>query len=315
MIAVEHVCEAAERIAPYARVTPLVRMEALDGHLGCRTYVKLENLQVTGSFKLRGAVNAALQLSERQRARGLVAASSGNHGKALSYVAKMLGITVTIVIPDTTPKVKADAIKALGATVVHSTVEERFRVAAAIAEETGASLIPPYDDERIMAGQGTIGLEIAGQLPEADAVITPVSGGGLLSGVATAVKARLPRARVYGAEPVARPRWTESLKAGRRLTVPSSPTLADALLTLAPGELTWPVVSSLVDGVVPVSEDSILSAAKLLLMEGKILAEFSSAVGIAAVRDGLIPVSADEKVVFVISGGSIGLDQIALLGE
>lgn len=313
MVCIDDIREAYERIAPYVRVTPLVRLEVLDGYLGCRVYAKLENLQVTGSFKFRGAMNAALQLSDERIACGFVAASSGNHGKALSHVAKMLGTTATIVIPDTAPQVKVDAIAALGATVVRSTVEERFEVASSIAVETGASLIPPYDDSRIMAGQGTVGLEIAQQLPDADVVITPVSGGGLLGGLSAAIKGSLPNARVFGAEPAARPRWTESLAAGAPVTVSPNPTLADALVTLSPGKTTFPVVKANADGVVAVGEDALLDASKLLLAEGKILAEFSSAIGIASVRERLIEVSPEDRVCFVISGGSIGFDQIALL--
>ena len=313
MISIADIQQAAERIAPYVRTTPLIRLEALDEHLGCQVYAKLENLQVTGSFKIRGAANAALRLSGEQRACGLVAASSGNHGKALAHVAKKLGTTATIVIPDTAPAVKVDAIAALGATVVRSSVEERFERAAAIAAETGGTIIPPYDDERIMAGQGTIGLEIAEQLPDVDVVVTPVSGGGLLGGVSTAVKALLPNVRVYGAEPAARPRWTESLKAGTRVTVPAHPTLADALVTLTPGELTFPVVQARVDGMVAVDEEALLRAARLLLVEGKILAEYSSAIGMAAAHEGLLSVRPEDKVCFVISGGSIGFDQIAQL--
>lgn len=315
MISVEDVRQAQQRIAPYVRTTPLIRLEVLDESLGCQVYAKLENLQVTGSFKFRGAMNAALQLTDEQLACGLVAASSGNHGKALSHVATMLGTTATIVIPDTAPAVKVDAIAALGARVVRSSVEERFEVAASIAAETGATLVPPYDDERIMAGQGTLGLEIAQQLPDADVVITPISGGGLFGGVSTAVRALLPNTRIYGAEPAARPRWTESLAAGKRVTVQANPTLADALVTLSPGVHTFPVVRANADGIVPVGEEALLDAARLLLTEGKILAEFSSAIGIAAVREGLIVVSPKDKVCFVISGGSIGFDQIAMLGD
>lgn len=310
MISIADIRNAAGRIRPYVRTTPLIRLEALDEHLGCGVYAKLENLQVTGSFKFRGAMNAALQLTEGQLAHGLVAASSGNHGKALSHAAKLLGTTATIVIPDTAPSVKVDAIEALGATVVRSSVEERFQVAESLASEMGASLIPPYDDPRIMAGQGTVGLEIAQQLPDASVVVAPVSGGGLLGGLSLAMKKTLPNVRVYGAEPAARPRWTKSLEAGAPVTVRSNPTLADALVTLTPGRACFPVVRAYADGVVAVGEDALLSASNLLLTEGKILAEYSSAIGIAAVREGLIEVSPEDRVCFVISGGSIGFDQI-----
>ena len=315
MMTITDIEQAAKRIEPYARTTPLIRLAALDAYVGCKAYAKLENLQVTGSFKFRGAANAALQLREEQLFCGLVAASSGNHGKALSYVAKMLGTKATIVIPDTAAQVKVDAIAALGAQVVRCSVEERFEVAASLAAETGGTLIPPYDDERVMAGQGTVGLEIIAQLPEADVVIAPTSGGGLLGGVATAIKSRMPQARVYGAEPAARPRWSASLRAGQRVTVKSNPTLADALVTLTPGEVCFPVVNAYVDDVVAVDEDALLAAAKVLLMDANILAEYSSCIGIAAVHEGLIKVAPEDKVCFIISGGSIGFEQIAALAH
>lgn len=314
MISISDIQQAEARIAPYVRTTPLIRLEVLDDYLGCKVYAKLENLQVTGSFKFRGAMNAALQLSDEQRLCGLVAASSGNHGKALAVAASMLGTHATIVVPDTAARVKVDAIAGLGAKVVRSSVEERFSVAAEIAEETGGVVVPPYDDERIMAGQGTVGLEIARQEPQIDVVVCPVSGGGLLGGVSCAIKTALPHARVYGAEPSARPRWSKSLEAGAPVTVDPEPTLADALVTLSPGLLCFPVVRAFADGVVAVGEDALLDAAKTLLVDGKILAELSSAIGIAAVRERLIEVSPEDRVCFVISGGSIGFDQIAMLG-
>lgn len=313
MISISDIREAADRINPYIVKTPLVRLANLDPFLGCQVYGKLENLQVTGAFKLRGAVNKILSLPKEQLEKGVVCASSGNHGKAVAYSAKRLGIPATVVIPLTAPAIKVEAIRALGAEVVQCEVSERFRVAAEIRDQKGAALIPPYDDELIMAGQGTAGLEIAEQQPDLDAVIVPVSGGGLIGGVSTAIKAAAPDMKVWGAEPAVLPRYTESLKKGERVQVPATKTIADALVSNMPGERCFPVVQKNVDQVFDIPEDAVLKGMKLLLTEGKILAEPSSCIGIAGVLTGIIPVTPEQKICFLISGGSVGLNQIAQL--
>ncbi|MCR4710756.1 MAG: threonine/serine dehydratase [Clostridia bacterium] len=306
-----HEIEAArERIAPYVIRTPLIRLENLDHRLGCQVYVKAECMQTTGSFKLRGAMNKLLSLDAGDLQRGIVAASSGNHGKAIAYACQKLGIKATIVLPETAAKVKVDTIRQWGAETVLCDVTKRFEVAEELCRQKGATLVPPFNDEMVMAGQGTAGLELMAQEPEMDAVVVPVSGGGLISGVATAIKALSPRTRVYGAEPAALPRYTASLQAGKPVLVLKQPTIADALVSQIPGNLCYPYVASRVDGIADVAETSILAGMKLLLLDGKILCEPSSGIGLGAVLQGLLPFRPEEKVCFLISGGSVALEQI-----
>ena len=203
----ETIRAAHARIAPYIVRTPLLRLPALDDALGCEVYVKAECMQRTGAFKLRGAMNKILTLTDAERARGFVAASSSNHGRAVAYAAQRFGTHACIVMPRTAPPVKQAAIRALGAELVLCEASERFDVAARLCAERGATMVPPFNDEAVMAGQGTVGLEILAQCPEIDAVVVPVSGGGLIGGVSTAVKALAPRVRVFGAEPAALPRY------------------------------------------------------------------------------------------------------------
>ena len=314
-LTVQEIREARARIAPYAAKTPLLRLAALDGYLGCRVYAKAECMQVTGSFKYRGAMNKILSLSKEELSRGIVAASSGNHGKALAYAAKMLGVKATIVLPYTAAQIKVDTIAGWGAETVRCDVSERFEVAERICRERGATLVPPFNDETVMAGQGTAGLELMEQEPELDAVVVPTSGGGLIGGVATAVKALSPRMRVYGAEPAVLPRYSVSLKAGHPVKVPPAKPLADALVSNMPGAVCFPAVAAHVDGVVAVEDAYLLKGMKLLLMEGKLLCEPSSAIGLGAVLQGLVPVKPEDKVCFLISGGSVSLEQLKILEE
>ena len=315
MLNIEEIREAQRRIAPYIVKTPLLRMPMLDERLGCQAYIKADNMQVTSAFKIRGALNAILSIPQEKLKSGVVCASSGNHGRGVSYGAKMLGIPATVVMPDTATQVKIDAIRALGAEVVSCRAEERFDVAEKISRETGAEFIPPFNDERVMAGQGTAGLEIAEQQPDLDCVVVPVSGGGLISGISTALRAAAPEMKIYGAEPARIPRYTRSLEAGKPVFVSFQKTIADALVSSIPGDKCFPVVQKNVDQVVDVSDDYVLRAMKLLLLTGKILAEPSSCIGIAAVLEGLIPVRPDEKVCFFVSGGSVGLSQLKVLED
>lgn len=306
---------AYERIAPYIVRTPLLRLKSLDDYLGCEVYAKAECMQTAGSFKLRGAMNRILSLTEVELRRGIVAASSGNHGKAIAYACRMLGVTAAIVLPHTAAQVKVDTIRAWGAEIVRCDVSERFAVAERLCAERNAVLVPPFNDEAVMAGQGTAGLEIMEQQPELDAVIVPVSGGGLIGGVSTAVKAVSPGTLVYGAEPAALPRYTASLKAGRPVAVEKHATIADALVSQIPGDICFPYVAAHTDAVADVDDSFILKAMKLLLMEGKVLCEPSSCIGIGAVLQGLIPVKRADKVCFLLSGGSVSFEQLRILAD
>lgn len=307
--------EAHDRIKSNIVETPMIRLNNLDKFLGCEVYIKAENMQLTGAFKLRGAMNKILSLSEDEIKRGIVAASSGNHGKAVAYTAKMLGTTATIVMPNTAPQIKIDAIKSLGAEVVLCDASERFDVADKICSEKGATMVPPYNDYYVMAGQGTAGIEIIEKCPKIDKVIVPVSGGGLISGVATAIKSLSPKTKVYGAEPANLPKFTTSMKNGEVTKVEQKATIADALVSQAPGVKCYPYVVENTDGFADVDEEFILKGMKLLLTEGKILAEPSSGIGIGAVLEGLIDVKEDDKVCFLISGGSVGLEQLKSLED
>lgn len=336
---IRNIEEARSRIKDYIIETPLLRLEALDRYLGCQVYVKLENMQKIGAFKFRGAMNKIQSLTEEELAKGIVAASSGNHGKAIAYGAKMKGTKATIIMPRTAPVMKIEAIKALGAEVILCDAEERFEVAAKVCEETGGTMVPPYDDYDVMAGQGTLGLEIMEQCPEVDIVVVPASGGGLIGGVATAVKGVAARStavvqskaapqspttatpltksvKVYGAEPSVLPRYSESLKAGKPVTVPmpEQKSVADALVSNRPGLKCFPVILDHVDGFAAVDDIYMLKAMKMLLMEGKILAEPSSCIGMGAVLQGRLAVESKDKVCFVISGGNLGFEQLELLG-
>lgn len=312
---IDRIYEARERISPYIVRTPLLRLSSLDAFLGCQVYVKAECMQTTGAFKLRGALNKIRTLTPQQLNCGIVTASSGNHGRAVAYTAKMLGVSATVVMPNTAPPVKVNAIRNLGAEVVQCDAADRFRIADEICARKGAAMVPPFNDEAVMAGQGTAGLEILEQCPEVDKVVVPVSGGGLISGVSTAVKALRPHAKVYGAEPTALPRYSESLKAGKPVQVEQKRSVADALACSLPGDLCFPVVAANTDGVCAVEDSYTLKGMKLLLMEGKLLCEPSSAIGIGAVLQGLLPVEKEEKVCFLISGGNVGFEQLKILED
>ena len=313
VLTLEKIRAARERISRYAVKTPLLRLSSMDKYLGCKVYVKPECMQVTGSFKFRGAMNKALSLTPEQLGCGIVALSSGNHGRAISYAAKLLGAKATIVMPHAAPAIKVEAIRALGAEIIQCEPQDRAAVAEKICAERGSVMVHPYNDEDIMAGQGTAGLEIAEQCPELDKLVVPISGGGLFSGVSSAVKALLPKAEVYAAEPSAIPRYSVSIKAGAPTAVPFKKSVADALITIIPGDKCFPYVAANADGIAAVDDEYLLKGLKLLLMEGKVLCEPSSAIGIGAVLQGLIRVRAEDNVCFLLSGGNVAFDQLRVL--
>lgn len=305
MVTAQDVALAKERIGKYLYETPVIRLQSLDEYLGCQVYVKAENMQKTHSFKLRGAMNKILSFTQEELSKGIVAISSGNHGIGVAYAAKMLGAKATVVLGDTALESKIKEIKSLGAEVVLCDVVQRQNVAQGLIEKYGYVLVPPYDDEMIIAGQGTCGMEIVRQLPEVDAIVTPVSGGGLLSGVAVGAKGEKSSVRVIGAEPAVLPRYTKSLVAGERVILPKAISLADALPAIQPGQLNFPLIQKYVDQVVTTSEEYIAKAARLLSAEGKIFAEPSSSLPMGAVLEGNLRFDAQEKVCFVLSGGNI----------
>ena len=309
----EAIREAYERISHVVHRTPIQTCTQLDQAADTKIWFKCEHLQKVGAFKFRGASNVVLGLSEQQAAAGVVTHSSGNHAQALALAAKQRGIPAYIVMPSNAPQVKQDAVESYGATITlcEPTLEARESTANQVREETGATFIHPYDHPGIMAGQGTVALEMLEQVPELDVIIAPVGGGGLLSGIAIAAKALKPTIRVIGAEPAGADDAYQS-KVNNEFVPQTSPnTIADGLLTSL-GELTWPVVRDLVDEIVVVNDAQIAYAMRLMMERGKLLVEPSGAVSYAAA----VKMRFEEphpRVGCVISGGNINLTRISEL--
>lgn len=275
---------AAERIGHWVRHTPVLTSAALDALAGGRLFFKCESFQRAGAFKFRGASNAVLSLSDEEAARGVVTHSSGNHGQALAYAARSAGVACRVVVPEGAPTVKVDRIRARGAEVVLVPPARRLAEAERIAAETGGTLVPPFDDRHVIAGQGTIGLEIVEDLPDVDVVLVPVGGGGLSSGVATAVKALRPSAAVIGVEPLLAADARESLAAGEVVlwdVERTQRTSADGLRTHL-SDLTLAHLRDRLDGIVTVTEEEIALAMARLVREARLVVEPSGAVAAAA---------------------------------
>jgi threonine dehydratase len=312
LVTIEDVRAAAERIAGRVVRTPLIKFAAAEP--GRPLWLKPESLQPTGAFKLRGAFNAILQRLDDARSRGVVTHSSGNHARAVAWVARELGLRAVIVIPDAAPAVKVDAVRRLGAEVVIVAPEERDTRAFELAAEHGYVMIPPYDDAAVVAGQGTVGLEIAADLAGIAAVLVPVSGGGLIGGVATAVKALSPTTRVIGVEPELAADAAESFRTGERVswtTDQTYRTIADGLRTTSVGEIPWGQIQKYVDDVITVGEDEIRDGVRRLAAGARLVVEPSGAVPFAAYLHRAGQLGADGNVVAVLSGGNIALDMLA----
>ena len=315
-VTLQEVYRARRRIASLARVTPLVRAPDLDRHGGGAVYLKLENLQQTGSFKLRGAANKLASLAPDEQERGVITVSTGNHGRAVALASGELGIPAVVCLSRGVPRNKVAAIEALGATVeVHGeSYDEAEAHALALQQERGLTLIDPFDDPQIIAGQGTIALEILEALPEVDTVITPLSGGGLISGVALALKAANPAIRVYGVSMTRAPVMFHSLRAGAPISLPEELTLADALMggIGSPNRYTFRLVRQLVDDTFLVGEDEIAAAMVYALEVHHQVVEGGGAVGLAAVLHDRIP-QLGRHVVVIISGGNVTIDRLLKL--
>jgi len=300
---------ARVRIAPLARKTPLISSPELSELTGSEVTLKLECLQETGSFKPRGAANKILSLDPGVRQRGVITVSSGNHGRALAYVAQRLGLRAVVCLYDTVPANKRDAIRKLGAKAVlkGSTYEEANEEAYRLVEKEGLEMIHPYDDPVVIAGQGTIGLELLEEFPGLDTVVIPLSGGGLLGGIAFALKSADPKIHVVGVMMERGPAMVESLRAGRIVDIVEEPTLADALAgNLPPNQYTFELVQKTVDETVLVSEEEIAAAMAFALERHHLVVEGSGAVGIAALRAGKLQ-HLGERVAVVISGANVDM--------
>ena len=307
------IVEAISRIAPVCHRTPVLTSQTFNSAAGVRTFFKCENLQKGGSFKIRGAANLVFSLSPSERARGVIAYSSGNHAQAVAIAARRAGASCTIVMPADAPRAKLEATAGYGAKIVtyDRMRESREKVTEEIQNRTGAVLAPPLDHPLIIAGHGTVAVELLEQAPEIDALITPVGSGGLLSGCGTAVNGQHTRIRLYGAEPEGANDTFLSLEAGRRVEVQSN-TIADGLRSATPGAMTFPILQRLVDGVMLVTDDEIRATMKFLLTRLKIVVEPSGAVAAAAVLHRKLPIDV-KSVGVVLSGGNVDLEQLAAL--
>jgi threonine dehydratase len=304
---------AASRIASIAVRTPLIRapFPGLAGHGDTRkTWLKAENLQPIGAFKIRGAANKILQLTSAEIQRGVITYSSGNHAQGVAYAAREVGARAVIVMPSNAPAIKRAATVAMGAEIVEVGVasSERLEMAERLVREHGYIVIPPYDDEQIIAGQATCGLEIVEDLPDVDLVLTPVSGGGLLSGVASAVKQFNPRARVYGAEPELAADAAESFRTGKIVTWPAemtSRTIADGLRTQCLGVRNFAYIQAFVEGIVTVTEAEIRAAMRAIMATTRLVPEPSGAAAVAALLFHSAELPEYKKAVAVVSGGNV----------
>jgi threonine dehydratase len=305
--------DARERLKPHIRHTPLLRAERIDKAAGCRVYLKPEMLQVTVSFKIRGAVNKALSLPRAVVARGVIATSSGNHAQGLAYAARTLGVKAILVVPTTTPKIKIANTRALGADVVlfDGDTAARWKRVYEIAEEKGYAVVHAFEDPLVMAGQGTIGCEILEDLEDVDTVIVPMGGGGLISGIATAIKEMKPSVRVIGAEPALTPKYFHSRINKERTSLPLKNTIADGLRLSVPGQNPWPIIEKYVDEIVLVEDELIVAGMRALASDAKLIAEPAASIGIGALLAGTVRVQPDEKVCAVLTGGNWDLGDLA----
>ena len=304
---------ARERIGDRIVHTPCKRSLVFGDELDCRLWFKYENLQRTGSFKDRGALNRLLQLSPEERRRGVVTASAGNHAQALAYHATSLGIPVTVAMPETTPTIKVSNTEGHGARVIleGTFLSDAMTVAKGLEADEGMVLVPPYDDEAIVAGQGTMGLELLEDVPDLDVLLIPVGGGGLIAGTALAVKHHRPQARIIGVEATAAPSARLSRERGHPVMIASRETIADGIAVKRVGDVTFPVIQDLVDDLVEVTDGEIASAVLNLLERQKTVVEGAGAVGLAALLTGRVQVSPDDDVVVALTGGNIDINMIS----
>ncbi len=303
---------ARRRIGDRAHRTAVVRSRLLDAMAGRSLFLKCENLQRGGSFKIRGATNKLLSLTDEERKRGVVAFSSGNHAQAVALASRELGVDAVIVMPEDAPAAKVAATEAYGARIVRydRMRDDREVVAREFVDREGRMLVPPYDDPAIIAGQGTAALELLDEVESLDVVVVPVGGGGLLAGTATAVSGRSPETDVFGVEPDTANDFQLSLEEGVRVTTPPSPTIADGARPQTPGVLTFPIVRERAAGILLVPDSELIRAMRELLTYTKMLVEPTGALGVAAVLSGALP-ERYSRVGIVLSGGNVDLAALA----
>ena len=317
LVTLDEIKAARERIKPAARVTPLVEVpwpaDSRRPTPDSRLYLKAESLQPMGAFKIRGAFNMIAQLAPDQLKSGVITYSSGNHGQAVAMAAQLLGAPAVIVMPTTAPQVKVDGAKSYGAEVqfAGTTSTDRQRHAEAEAARRGLTIVPPFDHPRIIAGQGTVGLEILEQCPDLGAVYVPVGGGGQLAGIATAVKLSKPSVRVIAVEPEGAPTMKTAIAAGEPVSLPKTGSIADGLLTIRAGDITFAHARAYADEFVTVPDEAIADAVAWLFRHARLVAEPSGAAATAAVMRGLGDTKGATSIVAVLSGGNVAPEAFA----
>lgn len=306
---------ARERIAGRLHVTPTMSSRRIGDAVGVRLFLKCENLQKTGSFKPRGALNKLSQLDDAARARGVVTVSAGNHAQALAWAARSVGVKATVVMPTVASPAKVAASRGYGAEVVLHGASgiEAFKYAHELERDRRLTFVHPFDDELICAGAGTAGLELVEQLPDVDVVVIGIGGGGLISGMVVAIKEMNPKVRVYGVEPTGASSMRQSLDAGHAVHLQSVNTIADGLAAPMAGEINYEIVRRYVDDVVLIDDDVIARGVRELLSSAKLLAEPAGAAATAAVMTRAIPLRDGERVAAVVSGGNIDLQKLAAM--
>ena len=309
-VALDAIRKAADRVRPFARVTPLVDVTEAAGR---PLWLKCESLQPGGAFKIRGACNMVAQLSPEQLRNGVITYSSGNHGQAMALAARHLGAPAVVVMPTTAPAIKVEGARGFGAEVIFAgtTSADRRARAEEEAARRGLTMVPPFDHEWIIAGAGTTGIEILDQLPEVAGVLVPIGGGGLISGVAAAIKQINPRVSVIGVEPTGAAAMTASIDAGQPITLAKTDSIADGLMPVRPGDITFAHVRKFVDAIVTVDDPSIIDAVLWVFARAKLVAEPSGAATVAAVLSGALDraLPIDGPLVTVVSGGNIAADK------
>ncbi|HIT35957.1 MAG TPA: threonine ammonia-lyase [Candidatus Faecousia intestinavium] len=314
MVTIDKLFHASLVLKDIIRPTPLAKAYGIAPE--CELYLKPENLQNTGSFKLRGSGYKIAMLSDEEKAKGVIACSAGNHAQGVALAASKCGISSLICLPDTAPISKIEATKAYGAQVclVEGVYDDAYNKALELKEEFGYTFVHPFDDENVIAGQGTIGLEILNALDDIDAVIVPVGGGGLISGVAYAIKALRPSIKVYGVQAAGAPSMLNSIRSGHIQTLDHVATIADGIAVKTPGDLTYEMVNKYVDDIALVTEDEISSAILALIEKQKMIAEGAGAVSVAAAMFHKFPIQG-KKVVSLISGGNIDVTSLSRVIE
>ncbi len=307
MLTLDDVHAAARRLRGRVHRTPVIACQSFDDASGYSVFFKCEGLQRAGSFKIRGALNKVLSLSPEERARGVVAYSSGNHAQGVALAARMTDASAIICMPSDAPALKLEATRNYGAEVVFydRLKDDRAAMAQRLVDQTGRVLVPPYDDYAIMAGQGTAALELFQEVPSLDALVTPVGGGGLMAGCSTVAKSLVPGILAIGVEADTANDVYLSLQKGERVTIPPPPTIADGIRTTSPGVLTFPILQKNLAAVSLVTDDEIIAAVRFLALRARVVVEPTGAVGAAAVLSGKIPVPRGSRVGVVLSGGNI----------